>query len=553
MRLSFHLGASHLTFLSLTLLCPIPRTATTYPQSITALQPTTDRRDLESTLQHLYSQDRLPTLLEPWELEEQEKEEEKDEPWVEETLLRAQRGDLMDLADSPFPGDNSLESMHYQEGEEGLKRNDALTSIAGGLQAVSREKGGFGFRFGRKRWTERGRRDGKIKGKEEKHKLSYIYTAFSKPAISPGIHAFTAMGMLDNKVIDYFDSTIKKKVPRQPWMEERLDKDYWEKGTVSRKSKELWFNVNIKILMERMRQNDTDLHILQWMHGCEAEVSDGTLNFVDGIDMYNYDGDDFLSFDDKNQIWVAKNDAALSTKRKWDDVPVLKEYTKGYLEKECLDWMSKFINYGKKQLLDATPPDVYVFALKGKSELSIVLTCLATGFYPEDIVLRITRNGRLLTKSDGLQSSGVRPNGDETFQIRDSVEIMKSDESSYSCEVIHEASGLRVTKEWDHKPPVEDGSGPVITGATVGLILVAVVAVVVFILYKRKIIGDVSKDPGNNGVTTSLLPDNNGDVSKDPVNNGVTVCLLTDNNGDVSKDPGNNGVTTSLLPDNNVA
>lgn len=55
-----------------------------------------------------------------------------------------------------------LESVHYQEGgegEDGGKRNEALTSIAGGLQAVNREKGGFGFRFGRKRWTDWGWRE----------------------------------------------------------------------------------------------------------------------------------------------------------------------------------------------------------------------------------------------------------------------------------------------------------------------------------------------------------------------------------------------------------
>lgn len=70
-------------------------------------------------------------------------------------MARMQRGDLMDRLLSPFPGGLSLE-MHYQEGgegEDGGKRNEALTSIAGGLQAVSREKGGFGFRFGRKRWN----------------------------------------------------------------------------------------------------------------------------------------------------------------------------------------------------------------------------------------------------------------------------------------------------------------------------------------------------------------------------------------------------------------
>uniref|UniRef100_A0A669EPH6 MHC class I-like antigen recognition-like domain-containing protein n=1 Tax=Oreochromis niloticus TaxID=8128 RepID=A0A669EPH6_ORENI len=70
------------------------------------------------------------------------------------------------------------------------------------------------------------------------HSLTYIYTALSKPVGLPGIHEFTAMGLLDDKMIDYFDSENQEKVPKQQWMRERLPADYWDKGTQSRKSKQ---------------------------------------------------------------------------------------------------------------------------------------------------------------------------------------------------------------------------------------------------------------------------------------------------------------------------
>uniref|UniRef100_A0A3B4H8U9 MHC class I-like antigen recognition-like domain-containing protein n=1 Tax=Pundamilia nyererei TaxID=303518 RepID=A0A3B4H8U9_9CICH len=90
------------------------------------------------------------------------------------------------------------------------------------------------------------------------------------------------MGLLDNRMIDYFDSEHQSKVPKQEWMRERLPADYWDKGTQSRKSKQQWFKVNIGILMERMRQNDSATpHVLQWMHGCEGQTQpDGTLRFT---------------------------------------------------------------------------------------------------------------------------------------------------------------------------------------------------------------------------------------------------------------------------------
>uniref|UniRef100_A0A671TNQ5 Ig-like domain-containing protein n=1 Tax=Sparus aurata TaxID=8175 RepID=A0A671TNQ5_SPAAU len=286
---------------------------------------------------------------------------------------------------------------------------------------------------------------------QKTHSLHYIYTALSRDLGLPGIPKFTAMGLLDNRMIDYFDSETKEKVPKQNWMRERLDPEYWVKGTQSRQSKQEWFEVNVNILKDRMRQSDTDLHVLQGMHGCEGEVQpDGTMKFYRGMDRYSYDGNDFLSFDFAHSVWVTHMPAAEETKRKWDDVPVLKDYTKGYMENECMQWLNKFWSYGMNQLQTASPPEVYVLKRDTNVESNIRLTCLATGFYPQDIIMWIKRDGHKLYREDGLESSGVRPNEDDTFQRRDSVEIFSwEDESNYTCEVIHEASRVNVTmKEW---------------------------------------------------------------------------------------------------------
>ncbi|XP_030267546.1 H-2 class I histocompatibility antigen, L-D alpha chain-like isoform X2 [Sparus aurata] len=349
-----------------------------------------------------------------------------------------------------------------------------------------------------------------VAGKRETHSLHYIYTALSQDLGLPGIHKFTAMGMLDNRMIDYFDSENKTKVPKQTWMKDRLDPEYWVKGTQSRQSKQQWFEVNINILKDRMRQNGTDLHVLQWMHGCEGEVQeDGTMKFYRGMDRYNYDGTDFLSFDDAHSVWVAPIKAAEETKRKWDDVPVLKDYTKGYLENECMQWLNKFWSYGMTQLKTASPPEVYVFARDTNVESIIRLTCLATGFYPQDIIMWIKRDGRKLYRDDGLESSGVRPNEDDTFQRRDSVEILRKDKSKYTCEVIHEASSVYVTREWENSG---SGSGGPIIGAAAGgvVVLVLVIAVVLGVLYWTGIIG------GGRKGSSETLNSNSTRSSTDP-------------------------------------
>ncbi|XP_067310751.1 H-2 class I histocompatibility antigen, Q10 alpha chain-like [Pseudorasbora parva] len=323
----------------------------------------------------------------------------------------------------------------------------------------------------------------------DKHSLYYIYTALSKPVDLPSIYEFTAMGLLDDRQIDYYNSKEKIKIPKQTWMKEKMQEDYWEKGTQSRKSKEQWFNVNVNILMNRMRQNESDLHVLQWRHGCEVEQQEDKVTFLRGIDEYSYDGENFLSFDDKESLWVAPVEAARPTKTKWDNVPILNQYTKGYLEKECVDWLNRFREYGDEELRNGSPPDVHVFAKKSISNKSkLKLTCLATGFYPKDVMMTI-RKYRSSLPEDEIESSGIRPNHDGSFQMRKSVEITEDGKDEYDCFVSHRTLKVPISVKWDGKcqncvPVIV----PAMIGAVIGgVIVLAVVALVLFILVKKKI------------------------------------------------------------------
>ncbi|XP_067238918.1 zinc-alpha-2-glycoprotein-like isoform X3 [Chanodichthys erythropterus] len=352
---------------------------------------------------------------------------------------------------------------------------------------------------------------------QEKHSLYYIYTALSKPVELPGIHEFTAMGLLDDRQIDYYNSKEKRKIPTQHWMKEKMQEDYWEKGTQSRKSKEQWFNVNVNILMSRMNDSNSGVHVLQWRHGCEVEGREGNepfWKFSKGIDEYSYDGENFLSFDDKDSQWVAPVDAALPTKKKWDNVPILNQYTKGYLEKECVDWLNKFREYGEEELRNGSPPDVHVFAKKSTSDKTkLKLTCLATGFYPKDVML-IIRKYRTSLPDNEVESTGVRPNHDGTFQLRKSVDIKEDEKAEYDCFVFHKTLKEPIIKKWDGKcQDCNEGSFMVIK-IVIGVVLGAVLLVVVCIyLYKTKRHGTLTQQNNTNGVANgangTLLPATN--------------------------------------------
>ncbi|XP_052440459.1 H-2 class I histocompatibility antigen, alpha chain isoform X6 [Carassius gibelio] len=340
----------------------------------------------------------------------------------------------------------------------------------------------------------------------EKHSLYYIYTALSKPVERPGIYQFTAMGLLDDREIDYYNSIEQRKIPKQHWMKEKMQQDYWEKGTQSRKSKEQWFNVNVDILMKRMRHNESDVHVLQWRHGCEIEKQGDEVRFSRGIDEYSYDGANFLSFDDKESQWVAPVDAALQTKRKWDNVPILNQYTKGYLEKECVDWLNKFREYGDGELRNGSPPDVHVFAKRSTSDKTKVkLSCFATGFYPKDVILSI-RKYRSPLPEEEIVSSGIRPNHDGTFQLKKSVIIQEDEKAEYDCFVSHRTLPVPIVIKWDGKCQdyTEGNMMSLVIGVVIGVVLMLGVGGLAFFLMKRRnIAGKGSSDPSPDGSSTS--------------------------------------------------
>lgn len=102
-------------------------------------------------------------------------------------------------------------------------------------------------------------------------------------------------------------------------------------------------------------------------------------------------------------------------------------------------------------LLFAAPPEVYTSRKDARVETNTILVCMATGFLSKNTVVQIKQDDRVLSKMDGFISREVLPNEDETFQRTVHVEVLKSDKSTYTCEVIDAAVGHRIAKIWGKK------------------------------------------------------------------------------------------------------
>ncbi|KAL1279471.1 hypothetical protein QQF64_026144 [Cirrhinus molitorella] len=168
------------------------------------------------------------------------------------------------------------------------------------------------------------------------------------------------MGLLDGRQIDYYNSKDQRLISKQKWMQENMPEDYWEIGTLSRKSKEQWFHKNIGILIEPMRRNESDLHVLQMITGCEVTQQGDKVKFSGGFREYGYDGKGFLSFDITSSRWLAPVYEALSTKREWDDMTAQNWKLKAYIEIVCVSLLEIFIEYADAELRNAWGVNVFV-------------------------------------------------------------------------------------------------------------------------------------------------------------------------------------------------
>jgi len=83
------------------------------------------------------------------------------------------------------------------------------------------------------------------------------------------------------------------------------------------------------------------------MYGCEWDDETGA---TDGFFQDGYDGEDFLHLDFKELTWISPVHQGFPTIQKWNKDRADLDYWKMYLSTECIDWLKKYLQYGKSSL-----------------------------------------------------------------------------------------------------------------------------------------------------------------------------------------------------------
>uniref|UniRef100_A0A3Q3M406 MHC class I-like antigen recognition-like domain-containing protein n=1 Tax=Labrus bergylta TaxID=56723 RepID=A0A3Q3M406_9LABR len=190
-----------------------------------------------------------------------------------------------------------------------------------------------------------------ISGKNKMHSVRYFFTASSEVTNFP---EFVAVGMVDDFQIEYYDSNTKRAEPKQDWMKKVTEDkaDYWEWETQRAVYYQQLFKVDLDNFKRRFNQTG-GVHIVQVMAGCEWDDETGDVN---GYNQFGYDGEDFIVLDMKTMTWIAPQQQAVFIKQEWDKDKAELEYLKNYFNKECVDWLKKYVNYGRSFLMRTDPP-----------------------------------------------------------------------------------------------------------------------------------------------------------------------------------------------------
>ncbi|XP_072891916.1 class I histocompatibility antigen, F10 alpha chain-like [Hemitrygon akajei] len=299
------------------------------------------------------------------------------------------------------------------------------------------------------------------------HSLRYFYTVVTPGS---GIPEFMTVGYVDEEQIDYYDSVLGKKAPRQQWMAESQGSDYWERETQVARDEEQFYKALVPILMKQTNQT-LGTHTLQMMIGCEIREDGSTIGFM----QYGWDGSDFIAFDKDQMVWVTPVTWGFITKNEWDRDATGNHENKGYLEQQCVSCLQEYVKAGESHL-EPNPPEVSFTAFEDNR----LLSCVATGFYPQSIDVTILRDGRTLEET---HSHGILPNHDNTYQLTRTVQVEPTDTVEFSCRVEHRGLREPLVLSLGSKP----NSIPtwVITIAVVLVILVVIIAVGV-VAYKKK-------------------------------------------------------------------
>ncbi|XP_072484278.1 H-2 class I histocompatibility antigen, alpha chain-like [Notamacropus eugenii] len=240
------------------------------------------------------------------------------------------------------------------------------------------------------------------------------------------LHGISFMDDVELGSYNYAQQKINIKIP---WIFEALGLDYITQGHHLLEESEKYFRRVIQHLAKNDTDHDSRNHTGQLHADCEI---DNDIKIKSHLHLI-WDGEEVYRMEEDDGQWENLKPEF----RKYQHIletPFWTDLRKRHMNKYCVDMLRKITGY--KRLKDNVPPEVTV-SHHVNPEGNIILSCTATGFYPQSILLRWEKNGKL-----GIwgkeKSTGILPNMDNTFYLQLTLELPPEDsEMVYTCVVEH--------------------------------------------------------------------------------------------------------------------
>ncbi|KAM6038823.1 class I histocompatibility antigen, F10 alpha chain-like isoform 2-T2 [Theristicus caerulescens] len=321
------------------------------------------------------------------------------------------------------------------------------------------------------------------------HSLRFFDVAVSEP--SPGLPQYVSVAYVDGNPIARYGSETGKVEPRAAWMVANVDPQYWDRNTRIVQRSQQVYRVDLDALRARYNQSG-GAHTLQRMCGCDL-LEDGSTR---GYWQMAYNGKDYIAFDMDTMTFTAAHVAAQITKRKYEEDGTVAERRKHYLENTCIEWLRKYVSYGRAVLERKEPPTVRV---SGKEAHGILtLYCRAYGFYPRPISVSWLKAGEV--RDQETEWGSIAPNSDGTYYTWASIEARPEEKDKYRCRVEHASLPEPGVFAWE---PESNLLTIVEAVAVAVLAVIAVMAAFAFWKYKsgkgKKGYGVASSTDGGSG------------------------------------------------------
>ncbi|XP_036453901.1 major histocompatibility complex class I-related gene protein-like [Colossoma macropomum] len=296
------------------------------------------------------------------------------------------------------------------------------------------------------------------------HSLDYFFTGVTPGTSFP---EFTAVGQLDGLQGGYYDSNSREVILTGEWIKNNTDEEHWNEVTQRSRRYQEDFKFSLAAAM-RLFNHTEGIHTWQWTCGCELHDG-GTKR---GYSQYGYDGEDFLSLDLNTVTWTAATNEAVIIKQDWGSPKALNH--KIFLGNTCIEWLQKYVVYGRATLERRVSPEVSLFQKNSSSPV----VCHATGFFPKAVKISWQRNGEDLLEDVELRET--LPNQDGTFQRRSVLTVSPEelDKHHYTCIIQHSS----LEQEIPVRPVLPVMNPKVSDGVFIGIIIGALVTVLLVII-----------------------------------------------------------------------